>query len=958
MVGLGLRYARSDRAHSDFGHQLDRNTALGLDVLQVVDQLGKILDRIDVVMRRGRNQAHTRRRMAHRADALVHLVSGQLPTFAGLCTLRHLDLDIVGIDQIFGGHAEPAAGDLFDPAAHRIAIVHRAEALRLLAAFARVRTPAQPVHGDGQRRMRFVADRTEAHRARAEALDDLDRRFDLVDVDGLFGRLQFHQSADRQQPFGLLVDRCGELLVILRIVAAYRVLQLRHRLRRPGMRFAAQAILVDTADIEHALVERAVAISLRVAQHGFFGHFLQADAFDRRGRAVEIGIDEFGIQPDRIEDLRPAIGLVGRDAHLGHDLHDPLADGFDIILADLIRVEFGEPLFAQGLERFERQIGVDAFRAVTCQRAEMVHFARFAGFDDQTGLHAQPLPHQLVMHCRRREQRGHGNTVGALAAIRQDQDVGIAQYGLGRSPAHFLQRHGKPVGARACVPGDIDRGGPERAVQRDFHRTDLGQAFVGQDRLADFQALVRAGVATQQIRARADHRQQAHHQLLADRIDRRVGDLGEVLLEIIVQQAAAVRQHGDRGVGSHRTDRVLAAARHGLQEATDVFLRVPECLLAFEQAGVGARNLAQIRLDVIEILELVLCRFQPFLVRFGIGELGLELLVLDDAPFFQIDQQHASRLETPLARDVLVPERQHAAFRCEDDEIVLGRAPACGAQAVAIETGADLAAIGKAHGSRAIPWLHQGGMVFVESAARGIHQRVLRPGFRHQHHHRMGQAVSAGHQQLERIVEARGVGLPVRDQRPHLVEICAEQFAFHRPAARFHPVHVAANGVYLAIMGHESVGMRQAPAREGIRREALVDEAERRNAVRIAQVVVETAHLICQQQALVNDRAAGKAGNIGLAKAFNSMLFFQCLQRIERLLADHHQLAFEGVLIGAIRAARDHALADARHRFDHGFAQSVERCRNVAPADHTLAFLFCEAFELFGDEIKRLIRRW
>ena len=88
------------------------------------------------------------------------------------------------------------------------------------------------------------------------------------------------------------------------------------------------------------------------------------------------------------------------------------------------------------------------------------------------------------------------------------------------------------------------------------------------------------------------------------------------------------------------------------------------------------------------------------------------------------------------------------------------------------------------------------------------------------------------------------------------------------------------------------------------------------------------------------------------------MLFFQCLQRIERLLADHHQLAFEGVLIGAIGAARDHALADARHRFDDGFAQSVERCRNVAPADHTLAFLFCEAFELFGDEIKRLIRRW
>ena len=36
----------------------------------------------------------------------------------------------------------------------------------------------------------------------------------------------------------------------------------------------------------------------------------------------------------------------------------------------------------------------------------------------------------------------------------------------------------------------------------------------------------------EQVRPRSDDRDQAHHQLLADRIDRRVGDLREVLLEI------------------------------------------------------------------------------------------------------------------------------------------------------------------------------------------------------------------------------------------------------------------------------------------------------------------------------------------------------------------------------------------------------------------------------------------
>src|SRR3546814_7527566 len=119
--------------------------------------------------------------MAHRADPLVNLVAGQLPAFAGLGTLRHLDLDIVRIDEVFGGYAETARCHLLDPAAHRIAIGQRNEPFGLLAAFARIRAPADAVHGDGQRGMRFVADRAEAHRPGAEALDDFARRFNLIE---------------------------------------------------------------------------------------------------------------------------------------------------------------------------------------------------------------------------------------------------------------------------------------------------------------------------------------------------------------------------------------------------------------------------------------------------------------------------------------------------------------------------------------------------------------------------------------------------------------------------------------------------------------------------------------------------------------------------------------------------------------------------------------------------------
>jgi hypothetical protein len=63
-----------------------------VDVLQVVDQLRQILDRIDVMVRRRRDQADARRRVAHLGDDRVDLVAGQLAAFAGLGALRHLDL--------------------------------------------------------------------------------------------------------------------------------------------------------------------------------------------------------------------------------------------------------------------------------------------------------------------------------------------------------------------------------------------------------------------------------------------------------------------------------------------------------------------------------------------------------------------------------------------------------------------------------------------------------------------------------------------------------------------------------------------------------------------------------------------------------------------------------------------------------------------------------------------------
>ena len=90
--------------------------AAGLDDLQVEDQLGQVFDRVDVVVRRRRDQRHARRGVADAGDVAADLVARQLPALAGLGALGDLDLQLVGAAQVLERDAEARRGDLAERA--------------------------------------------------------------------------------------------------------------------------------------------------------------------------------------------------------------------------------------------------------------------------------------------------------------------------------------------------------------------------------------------------------------------------------------------------------------------------------------------------------------------------------------------------------------------------------------------------------------------------------------------------------------------------------------------------------------------------------------------------------------------------------------------------------------------------------------------------------------------------
>ena len=292
---------------------------------------------------------------------------------------------------------------------------------------------------------------------------------------GVVGPLELHQAADGQKPFALLVDPRGKSLVFVGRIAAHGVLQPRDAVGRPGVILAAQAEGIVAAGIEHGAIDRAVAVSVAVAAHRLLGDLLPARALDGGGGAGEVFLDEARMQADRVEDLRAAIGLVGRDAHLGHDLQQALADRLDVVLLDLVGLLRQAVLQAKLLEGLEGEIGVHRLGAIARQAAEMMDLADLARFDHQAGLGAQAAADQVMMHGRRRQQRRDGHALGRYGAIRQDQDVAVGQHAVGGLVANPVERLLESGRALAGGPGSIDRRRAEGAVQKLLDGADFLQ---------------------------------------------------------------------------------------------------------------------------------------------------------------------------------------------------------------------------------------------------------------------------------------------------------------------------------------------------------------------------------------------------------------------------------------------------------------------------------------------------
>ncbi len=131
-------------------------------------------------------------------------------------------------------------------------------------------------------------------------------------------------------------------------------------------------------------------------------------------------------------------------------------------------------------------------------------------------------------------------------------------------PVGTIHLHKQPVnGALQAGVFVIGDGNHLHLEALRLHTLDFHQIRIGQNRIMNLQDIAVSGRLFQDVAVRPDIDRGGRHHLLADGVDRRVGHLGKLLLEIVKQRMMGCGENRKGRVNPHGRNSFPAALRHG-----------------------------------------------------------------------------------------------------------------------------------------------------------------------------------------------------------------------------------------------------------------------------------------------------------------------------------------------------------------------------------------------------------
>ena len=229
----------------------------------------------------------------------------------------------------------------------------------------------------------------------------------------------------------------------------------------------------------------------------------------------------------------------------------------------------------------------------------MVHLAGVAGLDDDAHPHPRLLADQVMVHRGEHEQRRDGGEILVGVAVGQHEELGAGGDRLVGLLAHLVDAllHGVLAGVEAVEPLD-GVGEPLAVLGAD--PDDLREFVVVDHREVEHDLTRVLGGGVEEVALGSQSETHRGDDLFADRVERRVGDLGERLGEVVEDEPRTLGQHGDRGVRTHRAEGLGAVQSHRADEDAHLLLGVAEGALAARDGGRGVHDVLA-RREVFEL---------------------------------------------------------------------------------------------------------------------------------------------------------------------------------------------------------------------------------------------------------------------------------------------------------------------------------------------------------------------
>ena len=192
----------------------------------------------------------------------------------------------------------------------------------------------------------------------------------------------------------------------------------------------------------------------------------------------------------------------------------------------------------------------------------------------------------------------------------------------------------------------------------------------------------------------ADAGGEAHHVRFAQGVDRRVGNLREILAEIVENQARTLGQHGKRRIVAHRADGFLPVFAQHAHDAFQLFAVIQKLLLINGQhIGVHRRFAGFVVGQLLERNQALHVFIQPFAVRMAGAQFIVNFGRMQQLAVFGVDYQQLAGADAAFFHHFVGRVIPNAHFGSNGNQAVLGNHITRGAQAVAVEVAGGVTAV-------------------------------------------------------------------------------------------------------------------------------------------------------------------------------------------------------------------------------------------------------------------------